>query len=143
MPTIERHLPQPGASVRGSRRGLPVMALLDLLGRRWALRILWELRNGALSFRALQDSAGGLSPSILNVRLKELRATGIVVATPSGYALSKAGDELLRRLAPVTAWASEWAAALGRSRAAAERAASTKAVAGSRKSATRPRPKGR
>ncbi|HTO53257.1 MAG TPA: transcriptional regulator, partial [Myxococcota bacterium] len=46
MPT-----PRPGAAVRGSRSGRPIMAALDLLGRRWALRVLWELRNGPHSFR--------------------------------------------------------------------------------------------
>ena len=35
-------------AVRGSRTGRPVMALLDLLGRRWTLRIVWELRDGPL-----------------------------------------------------------------------------------------------
>ena len=61
----------PGLPVRGSRTGRPVMALLDLLGRRGALRLLWELRDGhAQSFRLLQASAGNMSPSELNARLK-------------------------------------------------------------------------
>ena len=42
--------------VRGSRTGRPIMVLLDLLGRRWALRILWELRGGALTSRALRTA---------------------------------------------------------------------------------------
>ena len=54
------------------------MALLDLLGRRWALRILWELRDGPLTFRALQAACGNLSPSVLNDRLRELREAGIL-----------------------------------------------------------------
>ena len=36
-------------SVRGSRTGRPIMALLDLLGRRWSLRIIWELREASLT----------------------------------------------------------------------------------------------
>jgi hypothetical protein len=47
-------IPRPGVAVRGSQSGRPVMALLDLLGRRWALRTIWELREDSLSFRALQ-----------------------------------------------------------------------------------------
>ena len=46
--------PTPGRPVRGSASGRPVMALLDLLGRRWTLRIGWELRNGPMGFRELQ-----------------------------------------------------------------------------------------
>ena len=51
-------LVRPGLPARGSKSGLPIMALLDLLGRRWALRLVWELRDGGQSFRALQERCG-------------------------------------------------------------------------------------
>lgn len=103
--------PLPGHPVRGSSTGRPVMALLDLLGRRGALRLLWELRDGGgQSFRGLQALADGMSPSVLNGRLKELREAGLVVlADRGGYALTPAGAELLRRLRPLNQWAEEWA----------------------------------
>ena len=86
------------------------MALLDLLGRRWALRILWELRDGAeLTFRDLQARCGGVSSSVLNDRLKELRQAGIAVAEPSGYRLTAEGAKLLEALAPLDGWAKRWA----------------------------------
>ena len=44
---------RPGLPARGSKSGRPIMALLDLLGRRWALRLVWELREGNQTFRAL------------------------------------------------------------------------------------------
>jgi DNA-binding HxlR family transcriptional regulator len=103
--------PLPGRPVRGSATGRPVMALLDLLGRRGALRLLWELREGAAqSFRSLQASAGGMSPSVLNDRLKELRDAGVVELLEPGYALSPAGRELVRHLKPLNRWAEAWAA---------------------------------
>ena len=87
------------------------MALLDLLGRRGSLRLLWELRDGhAQSFRLLRASAGGISPSVLNDRLKELRQAGLVELGESGYALTPAGQELLRHLKPLNRWAEAWAA---------------------------------
>jgi DNA-binding HxlR family transcriptional regulator len=85
------------------------MAALDLLGRRWALRVLWELREGALTSRALAERCGGVSPTVLQARLDELRETGIVERTPDGYALSEAGEELSCALAPLAAWSSKWA----------------------------------
>ena len=94
------------AEVRGSRTGRPVMVLLDLLGRRWALRILWELRDEALSFRALRERCDDLSPSVLNTRLAELREAG-VIAAGEGYALTPAGRELLALLLPLHRWAEE------------------------------------
>jgi DNA-binding HxlR family transcriptional regulator len=106
-------VPLPGRSVRGSRSGRPVMALLDLLGRRGTLRLLWELRDGqGQSFRLLQENAGGMSPSVLNDRLKELREAQLVEAGDAGYVLTQAGLELVRRLKPLDQWAEAWAGKL-------------------------------
>jgi DNA-binding HxlR family transcriptional regulator len=103
-------LPLPGRPVRGSRTGRPVMALLDLLGRRGTLRLLWELRDGhPQGFRLLRDSAGGLSPSVLSTRLRELREAGIAEMGDGGYRLTPAGLDLLRRLQPLNRWAEGWA----------------------------------
>jgi DNA-binding HxlR family transcriptional regulator len=92
--------------VRGSRTGRPVMALLDLLGRRMTLRILWELSrvDGPLTFRALQ-AAADTNPTVLNTRVKELRAAGLVTHDESGYRLTQAGGELMALLLPLYAWA--------------------------------------
>lgn len=101
--------PRPGRRVRGSTTGRPVMAALDLLGRRWTLRILWELRDGPLPFRALRDACGGVSPTVLNTRLAELREVGVVESTDAGYATTAAGRELGRALEPLSDWAQRWA----------------------------------
>jgi DNA-binding HxlR family transcriptional regulator len=101
--------PTPGRPVRGSKTGRPIMALLDLLGRRWALRILWELRAGTLNFRELRGRCDSVSPSVLNQRLGELRDTGIVELTDHGYRLTSTGAELLLALAPIDDWAKGWA----------------------------------
>jgi len=105
--------PLPGRRVRGSAGGRPVMALLDLLGRRMALRILWELRAGPLTFRALQ-AAAATNPSVLNARLAELREARIVEHGEAGYALTAAGRDLLERLLPLRDWAEDWARQLAR-----------------------------
>lgn len=85
------------------------MALLDLLGRRWALRIIWELRDDELTFRELQQRCAGMSASVLNVRLHELRDAGIVDAGGSGYALTDEGRLLLVAYGPLGDWARRWA----------------------------------
>jgi DNA-binding HxlR family transcriptional regulator len=85
------------------------MALLDLLGRRWALRVLWELRDGPVStFRELQARCGDISSSVLNDRVRELREAGIV--EPQDYELTKQGHELIKALGPLDGWAKRWAA---------------------------------
>jgi DNA-binding HxlR family transcriptional regulator len=85
------------------------MALLDLLGRRWALRVIWELRDGPLSFRELQARGGAISSSVLNHRLAELREAGIVELGGDGYALTSEGRQLLGLYPPLNAWAERWA----------------------------------
>jgi DNA-binding HxlR family transcriptional regulator len=95
----------------GSRTARPVVVLLDMLGRRWALRLLWELREEAVpTFRELQVRCGHVSSSVLNERLRELRRAGIV-ADPAGrgYRLTPEGHGLLAALAPIEAWSREWA----------------------------------
>jgi DNA-binding HxlR family transcriptional regulator len=102
-------LPAPGRTVRGSAGGRPIMALLDLLGRRWALRVIWELRGETLQFRALQERCEGMSSSVLNQRLRELRGAGILEAGRGGYRLTGEGRRLLDAYRPLNAWAERWA----------------------------------
>ena len=91
------------------------MALLDLLGRRWALRIGWELRDGTpLTFRELQQRCDGASSSVINDRLRELRAAGIVALEAGGYRLTPRGSELVELLIPLDRWAKRWAAGAGK-----------------------------
>jgi len=101
---------KPGNPVRGSKTGRPIMALLDLLGRRWALRVLWELREGAQNFRALQSRCSEISPSVLNLRLAELRAADIIeLREREGYCLTVEGSKLVATLPPLQDWAERWA----------------------------------
>jgi DNA-binding HxlR family transcriptional regulator len=85
------------------------MSLFDLLGRRWTLRVLWELRDGGLTFRELQARCEGMSSSVLNQRLRELRDADVVTLQGGeGYTLTKEGDALLDALSPLHAWAVRW-----------------------------------
>ena len=86
------------------------MALIDLLGRRWTLRVVWELRAARLSFRALREACGGVSPTVLNLRLRELRESRLVdLAESEGYGLTPLGRELLERFLPLVEWSKRWA----------------------------------
>jgi DNA-binding HxlR family transcriptional regulator len=101
--------PQIGSPVRGSTSGRPIMVALDVLGRRGALRLLWELRDGPLTFRSLQ-AACDTNPGTLNSRLKELRELGIVDHDDRGYFLGSHGRSLMAALRPLQSWAQRWAA---------------------------------
>ena len=102
-------MPPQRSRVRGSRTGRPVMVLLDLLGRRTLLRILWELWvGGPMTFRALEKAAE-TNPSVLNKRLQELRHANLIRQAEAGYALTDQGHALVQLLLPLNSWADEWA----------------------------------
>jgi len=106
-------VPKPGARVRGSTTGRPIMAALDLFGRRWTLRVLWELRTGPHGFRPLQRLCDDMSSSVLGERLTELEEVRLVDRTTDGrYELTPLGRELLDAMAPLESWARRWEATL-------------------------------
>ena len=103
----------PGRPVRGSASGRPIMAALDLLGHRWMLRALWELRAGPVGFRALIDRCDGVSAAVLRERLVEMLEVGIVEQDDARqYLLTPIGVELLEALTPLNKWSARWARTL-------------------------------
>lgn len=89
--------------------------LLTLLEARYALRVLWALRDGhPQTFRLLQDSVGGITPNTLNTRIKELREAGLLGHGGDGYCITPLGAELTRRLAELQPFAARWAQAQAR-----------------------------
>ncbi|WP_189438124.1 winged helix-turn-helix transcriptional regulator [Pseudovibrio japonicus] len=104
------NIPKPGEPVRGSRSGAPIMALFDLFGRRWAMGVLWvTCENGPLTFRDLQAKCEGISPAVLNSRLKDLRDAQFIHRVDEGYAATPLGEKTYRQLVPLGALAKEWA----------------------------------
>ena len=94
------------------KESVAVSQLLELLESRYAMRVLWALKDGhAQTFRLLQDSVGGITPNTLNTRIKELREAGLVSHGPGGYIVSSAGADLLKRLSEIQSFASKWALA--------------------------------
>lgn len=100
--------PMPGRPARGSASGRPVMAALDLLGRRWTLRVLWELSQTPAGFRELQRRCERMSSSVLSTRLAELTSARIVTLRADGYHLTQLGEELVQALKPLNAWSERW-----------------------------------
>src|SRR5215212_5793235 len=95
--------------VRGSRSGRPIMSLLDLLGRRWSLRIIWELREDSMTSRALRTACDDASPTVLQARLSELREAGLVeLLSGDGYRLTPLGRELMESFLPLHQFAERW-----------------------------------
>ena len=89
--------------------------LWSLLEARYAIRVLWALKDGhSQTFRVLQDSVGGITPNTLNTRIKDLRQAGLMSHGDDGYFVTASGADLLKRMADVPAFASRWASSQAR-----------------------------
>ena len=98
-----------------SKETAAIGQLLGLLESRYAMRVLWALRDGhAQTFRLLQDSVGSITPNTLNTRIKELREANLLTHGGDGYALTASGVDLLKRLGELQAFANKWSASLAK-----------------------------
>jgi DNA-binding HxlR family transcriptional regulator len=97
-----------GEQMTGNEK--PAIAeIVELLGKKWVMRIIWELRGAPLTFRELQKACENLSPTVLNSRLKLLREARLVEKGPDrGYGLTGMGRELLEVYKPLNRWAVNW-----------------------------------
>ena len=92
-----------------SKDNAAISQLLGLLESRYAMRVLWALKDGhAQTFRLLQDSVGGITPNTLNTRIKELREAGLVNHGSEGYVVTPSGSDLLKRINDLQAFAAKW-----------------------------------
>ena len=95
-----------------AKENTAINQLFERLECRYALRVLWALRDGhPQTFRLLQDSVGGITPKTLNTRIKELREAGFLDHNSDGYTVTPSGQDLLKRLSDVQAFATRWVAA--------------------------------
>ncbi len=92
-----------------AKENVAVAQLLELLEARYAIRVLWALRDGhAQTFRLLQDSVGGITPNTLNTRIKELRQATLITHGKDGYLLTSQGADLLKRWCDIPPFAVKW-----------------------------------
>ena len=94
-----------------AKENAAISQLFELLESRYALRVLWALKDGhPQTFRLLQDSVGSITPNTLNTRIKELRAAGLMGHGSDGYIVTALGTDLLKRMNDVQAFAGKWVA---------------------------------
>ena len=92
-----------------AKENAAINQLFELLESRYAMRVLWALRDGhAQTFRLLQDSVGGITPNTLNTRIKQLREAGLAAHGSDGYSVTPGGADLLKRVNDLQAFAAKW-----------------------------------
>jgi DNA-binding HxlR family transcriptional regulator len=101
-----------------AKENAAVDQLMELLEARYALRVLWALKDGhPQTFRLLQDSVGRITPNTLNTRIKELRTAGLLHHAGEGYIVTALGADLLKRLGELQGFANKWAVSQAKSAA--------------------------
>ena len=101
-----------------AKENAAVNQLLELLESRYAMRVLWALKDGhPQTFRLLQDSVGSITPNTLNTRIKDLRAAGLMIHGDNGYIVTPLGADLLKRLNDLQAFAGKWTTSHGKTAA--------------------------
>lgn len=74
--------------------GCPIAHSLDLIGERWAMLVIRELRLGGRGYAEIAAALPGISPSVLSQRLRDLEAVGVLLRRGRQYRLTMWGAEL-------------------------------------------------
>lgn len=98
------------------QQACPIARSLDIVGDRWTLLVLRDLRRGHTKFADLLMSLQGISPTVLSERLQSLEQDGIVARRfysdhppRAEYVLTPRGDSLAPVLQALYAWGTEHA----------------------------------
>ncbi len=98
--------------------------VLDRVGDKWSVYVIFLLGNGPRRFTELRRSIEGISQRMLTVTLRNLERDGLVsrtvypVVPPRvDYALTRLGRTLLDTIGALVAWAEEHTGAIDRARA--------------------------
>jgi DNA-binding HxlR family transcriptional regulator len=95
-----------GEAGDGDRDGL--VAALEIVGQRWALRVVRSLLDGPKRYGDLQRELGAPT-NILATRLRELQEAGVLYRLPlahnqRAYALTERGAELREAIDALERW---------------------------------------
>ncbi len=97
---------------RGTQSDCPLADLIDMIGGRWKVLSLWNLRDGTRRFTELRRLMPGVTQKMLTQQLRQLEADGLVrrevypqVPPKVEYSLTAAGEELGGLLLTLSGWA--------------------------------------
>ena len=89
--------------------------VLDVIGGKWAMPIIYVLSKGKMRFKELERSIEGINTRMLVKELKNLEANGIVtrevfatVPPTVEYTLTQKGEKLLPSIQSLHRWGEEY-----------------------------------
>lgn len=99
-----------------SQKTCSLKDVLDIIGGKWAMPIIYNLSKGKLRFKEIERTIEGINTRMLVKELKNLEANGIITRTVFAtvpptveYALTKKGEKLLPSIQSLHKWGQEYA----------------------------------
>ncbi|WP_027188179.1 winged helix-turn-helix transcriptional regulator [Desulfovibrio cuneatus] len=93
---------------------------MDIVGGKWKMVILWQLRNGVARFRELKRLLNGITQKMLTQQLRELEEAGLITRTvypvvppKVEYRLAEEGTKLIPALDALCQWSTNYASSHG------------------------------
>jgi DNA-binding HxlR family transcriptional regulator len=90
----------------------PTRQVINRIGDRWSLLVLYALENGTLRFQELRRTVDGVSQKMLTQTVRALERDGLITRTVYAsvppkveYALTPLGRGLTQRIAAIREWA--------------------------------------
>jgi DNA-binding HxlR family transcriptional regulator len=102
--------------LKKSKTNCSLKDVLDIIGGKWAMPIIYHLSIGKMRFKEMERSIEGINTRMLVKELKNMEANGIVtrevfatVPPTVEYALTKKGEKLLPSIHSLYQWGQEYA----------------------------------
>ena len=101
--------------IKISEKTCSLRDVLDIIGGKWSMPIIYILSKGKMRFKELERSVEGINTRMLVKELKNMEANGIVsrkvfatVPPTVEYSLTKKGEKLLPSIVSLHKWGQEF-----------------------------------
>jgi DNA-binding HxlR family transcriptional regulator len=105
----------PEEKINNCQKQCSLKEVLDIIGGKWAMPIIYILSKGKMRFKELERSIEGINTRMLVKELKNMEANGIIkrevfatVPPTVEYTLTLKGEKLLPSIASLHAWGQEY-----------------------------------
>ena len=93
---------------------------MDIVGGKWKMVVLWQLRNGVVRFSELKRQLNGVTQKMLTQQLRELEESGLITRTvypvvppKVEYGLTEESKKLIPVLDALCQWSTDYAVSYG------------------------------
>jgi DNA-binding HxlR family transcriptional regulator len=101
--------------IKNSEKSCSLREVLDIIGGKWAMPIIYHLSKGTMRFKELERTVEGINTRMLVKELKNMEVNGIIlrevyatVPPMVEYTLTSKGEKLLPSIVSLHTWGKEF-----------------------------------